>query len=145
MKSSGNYLWINGAKAGPFTFGQLKAMWQNGQITGETHFWSDDLSGWQMLGLRIEDKIAEEKCQTQNIFQVRQEPAYVPRPGDIVCPNTHCHYCGPPKKVARGSAILGILLMFFFVLPGVLYLMFMSGYNYVCPKCGMHLRSGPHT
>ena len=64
-------------------------------------------------------------------------------PGDIICPNPHCGYIGPPKKEARGSMIVAILLFFLFVLPGLIYMVVMSRYNYVCPRCGVHIRGGP--
>jgi hypothetical protein len=61
--------------------------------------------------------------------------------GDIVCPNPRCNYAGPPKKEARASTAAGCLLMFFFLLPGILYFMFKNGYRYLCPKCGTQIRS----
>jgi hypothetical protein len=68
-------------------------------------------------------------------------PPGVRRPGDIICPNPNCRYEGPPRKVARGSALVGILLLFLFILPGILYLVFMQGYRYYCPKCGLQIRN----
>ena len=59
---------------------------------------------------------------------------------DIICPNPNCGYVGPPKKVARGSCLIGLFLCLFFLLPGILYFMFKSGYRYICPKCGMQIR-----
>jgi hypothetical protein len=68
-------------------------------------------------------------------------PPRVRRPGDIICPNPNCHYEGPPKKEARGSVLVGIILLLFFLLPGILYFIFMDGYRYNCPKCGLQIRS----
>ena len=65
-------------------------------------------------------------------------------PGDIICPNPQCGYIGPPKKEARGSLLVAILLCFLFLLPGLIYMIAMSGYNYVCPRCGVHIRGGRH-
>ena len=67
--------------------------------------------------------------------------AAVRRPGDIICPNPNCRYQGPPIKVARGSILLGLILLLFFILPGVLYFIFMQGYRYSCPKCGLQVKS----
>lgn len=72
MKPTGNYVWINGEKSGPFTTGQLKHMWQIGQLTGETPYWCDGLSDWIMLGLRVEDKILEDNYQAQKAAQAAQ-------------------------------------------------------------------------
>jgi hypothetical protein len=68
-------------------------------------------------------------------------PPRVHKSGDTICPNPNCHYEGPPRKVARGSVLVGIVLLFFFLLPGILYLIFMQGYRYYCPKCGLQIRS----
>ena len=54
---------------------------------------------------------------------------------EIICPNANCGYQGKVKKKARGSIIAGIILCFIFLLPGILYFIFMQGYRYYCPKC----------
>lgn len=61
------------------------------------------------------------------------------RPGDIICPNGNCGYTGAAQRRARGSIVVGLLLCCCFLLPGILYFMFMSGYRYYCPKCGIQL------
>jgi hypothetical protein len=58
-----------------------------------------------------------------------------PKSGEIVCPNPNCGYVGRPNKIARGSTIIGILLLLCWILPGVIYFMFFSGYRYCCPRC----------
>ena len=62
-----------------------------------------------------------------------------PRELKIICPNPRCGYVGPPLRVARGSTLAGLVLLLFFVLPGVLYFMFKSGYRYNCPQCGLQI------
>lgn len=57
----------------------------------------------------------------------------------IICPNPNCGYTGPPKKIARGSTLVGCILFLIMILPGLLYFVFKGGYRYVCPKCGMQL------
>ena len=57
----------------------------------------------------------------------------------MICPNVNCGYKGEAKKTARGSTAVGLLLCCFFLLPGILYFMFKSGYRYSCPKCGMQI------
>ncbi len=64
-------------------------------------------------------------------------PALVGR--KFVCPNPKCDYAGKARRVARGSLLLGILLCFFFLFPGLLYFMFKSGYRYYCPVCGIQI------
>ena len=71
----------------------------------------------------------------------KRHPLSVHGFGGIVCPNPHCGYVGKPIKKGRGSVLVMIALLFIMVLPGVLYTLFMSGYDYFCPACGMKLRS----
>jgi hypothetical protein len=58
---------------------------------------------------------------------------------EIICPNPNCIYKGIPKRQARGSFLIGLILCLFFLVPGILYFMFKSGYRYYCPKCGMQI------
>jgi hypothetical protein len=75
----------------------------------------------------------------RNAINTNVASASVRRPGDISCPNANCHYQGPPRKMARGSVLVGLLLLLFFIIPGVFYFMFMRGYRYYCPKCGLQI------
>ena len=59
----------------------------------------------------------------------------------IICPNTNCRYRGLPKRIPRGNVFIGLFLCLFFLLPGVLYFIFKGGYRYVCPRCGMQVRT----
>jgi hypothetical protein len=59
----------------------------------------------------------------------------------IICPNQNCGFQGEPKKKARGSLIVGFVLCFFFLVPGLIYFMLRSGYTYLCPKCGLQISS----
>ena len=63
------------------------------------------------------------------------------RMGEIICPNSNCGYRGEPKKDPRGSTAVGCLLCLFFLLPGILYFMFKGGYRYICPKCGLQIKT----
>lgn len=53
-----------------------------------------------------------------------------------ICQNPNCGYHGPMKKKARGSWVLLVVLFLLWILPGLIYLMFFSGYQYNCPRCG---------
>jgi hypothetical protein len=57
----------------------------------------------------------------------------------IICPNTNCGYKGPAKAKPRGSTFIGLFLCLFFLLPGLIYFTFKSGYRYSCPKCGLQI------
>lgn len=60
---------------------------------------------------------------------------------NIICPNPNCGFKGPAQRKARGSILIGFVLLCFFILPGLLYFMFKGGYRYSCPKCGMQISS----
>jgi hypothetical protein len=57
----------------------------------------------------------------------------------MICPNMNCKYEGKPQREARGSILVGCFLCLLFLLPGVLYFMFMGGYRYYCPKCKLQI------
>ena len=59
----------------------------------------------------------------------------------IICPNPQCGYQGPSQRLPRGSTLVGCILLIFFIIPGIFYFMLKSGYRYVCPKCGLQVRS----
>jgi hypothetical protein len=59
----------------------------------------------------------------------------------IICPNMNCGYRGRAKRKGKGSIIVAIILFFFGILPGIIYIACKSGYNYFCPNCGMFIRS----
>ncbi len=65
----------------------------------------------------------------------------VPMDGEVICSNPNCGFVGVPEKKSRGSTIVLIVLLFIAVLPGILYLIFASGHDYFCPRCGAKLRS----
>ena len=58
---------------------------------------------------------------------------------DMICPYPNCHYEGRPKRQARGLLLVGLWLCGFFLLPGILYFLFNSGFRYFCPRCKMQI------
>lgn len=55
-------------------------------------------------------------------------------PGGFICPN--CGTCAWPKKVARGSFLLEVVLWLCFLLPGFIYSMWrLTTKQKVCPSC----------
>ena len=62
--------------------------------------------------------------------------------GSIICPNPNCGYQGRPKRIARGSMLVAVLLGFFFIIPALLYMLIYSGYRYECPRCGNEIKTG---
>ena len=86
---------------------------------------------------------AKERILAGTTARIPTEPKGV-RPGEIICRNVNGGFIGKPKKVARGSLVVGIIFTLLFILPGLLYFVFMAGYNYICPRCGLHIRGGTH-
>jgi DNA-directed RNA polymerase subunit RPC12/RpoP len=59
----------------------------------------------------------------------------------IICPNPNCGFKGLAKAKSRGSNFVLIVLLFFFIIPGILYMLFKGGYTYSCPNCGIQIGS----
>jgi hypothetical protein len=58
----------------------------------------------------------------------------------IICPNPNCGYRGPGDRQSKGSGVIAVLLLLLWILPGLLYILFWSGYVVKCPQCGMKVR-----
>jgi hypothetical protein len=92
-------------------------MWQSGSITSNTLYWFEGAESWQplvQLASMLDRNRDALRQQTQRPTQARLNK------GDIICPNPHCGYVGPPKKEARGSVIVTLFLCFLFLLPGLI-------------------------
>ena len=55
MNSVTHYILTGDERKGPFTIGQLQAMWNSGQVTSETQHWMDGYSEWLPLDFIRED------------------------------------------------------------------------------------------
>jgi len=53
---------------------------------------------------------------------------------EVRCPV--CQSSSPPAEAKKGSALVLFVLLLLWILPGVIYWIFCSGYAYVCPECG---------
>jgi predicted RNA-binding Zn-ribbon protein involved in translation (DUF1610 family) len=59
----------------------------------------------------------------------------------IMCLNPHCGYLGPVKIRKHGDEILGwFMVLFCFLIIGIVYLMFYCYPTYHCAKCGTFLQ-----
>ena len=69
-----------------------------------------------------------------------------PPPGGIICPNPNCRFVGMPLVYSTGgsSGCLGLALLFFGILPGVLYFALSPAAVSMaqCPQCRVVL--GPY-
>ena len=43
------YLMLHEQRAGPYTIGQLRSMWQSGAVTTQTQYWFEGAESWQPL------------------------------------------------------------------------------------------------
>jgi hypothetical protein len=66
----------------------------------------------------------------------RQHAVWGPSINYAYPPCTVCGFRGPPMKVAKGSALIAVVLLLIAIVPGLLYMIFFSGHKYVCAKCG---------
>ena len=136
------YYVLNGEHIlGPYTIGQLRAMWNTGNITGQTMHCKEGDEHWLPLSKILHHLEPTQTQQSQNLVQELRVKGPIKsfNPNKIICPNPNCCYEGPAKKKARGSFIVGCILCFFFILPGILYFIFKSGYRYYCPACNVQL------
>jgi hypothetical protein len=60
----------------------------------------------------------------------------------VLCPNQSCGYRGPGDRRPRASLLVFFLLLFFGIVPGLIYVVAMSGHTLSCPRCGMDVRRG---
>jgi GYF domain 2 len=60
------YIIQNGEANGPYTIGQLRAMWNSGAITGETLYCQEGWSEWLPLSTMIEDLEPSASVPSQN-------------------------------------------------------------------------------
>jgi chromate transport protein ChrA len=60
---------------------------------------------------------------------------------EIICPNVNCGYKGVANKESRGSWIAAFILLWLFVLPGLIYIIFFQGFRVKCPKCNLQVSS----
>lgn len=58
----------------------------------------------------------------------------------VICPNTQCGYTGPSMKKQNGSMLILILLILFWILPGIIYYALCMKTNLTCPRCGIKIR-----
>ena len=57
----------------------------------------------------------------------------------MICANPNCGFVGVPKKQGKGSTAVLIILLLFWILPGLIYLVVYYGCNVKCPRCGMKM------
>ena len=82
-----------------------------------------------------------EKLAKNNIAKQNLTPSSVAIQKNIICPNPNCGYKGIGIAKSKADTGAGLLLLLFFVIPGILYFLFASGCHYNCPKCGMRAAS----
>lgn len=74
----------------------------------------------------------------ENIGTKPEKPATVIPRGEIQCPYCHANI-KPKSKTVEGSTVaIAIILLCFFIIPGIIYIIWDSSRKQ-CPKCHMIL------
>jgi hypothetical protein len=71
-------------------------------------------------------------------------PAIPAGPDPIFCPNPNCGYRGRGRRRPKGSTVVLVVLLLCGVLLGILYAIFTSGDEILCPRCGIKVREERH-
>lgn len=51
-----------------------------------------------------------------------------------ICSN--CGYSGKPVKESKGNILIAIILLIFFIIPGIIYIIWLlSNRKFICPQC----------
>lgn len=108
--------------------GQLETpfIWRESVVCAECH------ARLSPAGAKITTPFAQ-------MAHVKTNPPALP---DYIGSRRACPVCGStgtPIRKAKGSSGVMILLLLLWIIPGILYAIFMSGYVFVCPKCGAKL------
>jgi len=69
------YALLNEQQTGPYTRGQLSAMWKSGSVTGSTLIWYEGLTEWIPISSIEEDLLAETKPQISPLTPPQQQRA----------------------------------------------------------------------
>jgi len=112
---------------------QAVSRWRRLPEAERVRYW-ESLSSAQQAQFQAIDAVLPTSIQPVASSTVNGE-------GTVICPNANCGYQGVPRREPRGNTGIGCLLLFFFLVPGILYFMFRSGYRYVCPRCGVQIRT----
>ena len=56
--------------------------------------------------------------------------------GSVIC--RACGYCGKGRKIDGVQALLVVVLLLFFIIPGIAYLIYLGYWKGSCPTCGKH-------
>ena len=88
------------------------------------------------------DEVAEELDGRTAKDSPTARPVPIPiARGQVICSNPNCGQRVRPKKKARANAFLAIILLLFLLVPGIIYVLLRSGYQYFCPVCGAQIGS----
>lgn len=82
------FIWQDEQQKGPFTMGQLRSMWANGQLTVNDFYWMEGMQDWSAL--------AELREELELIRQTAEPPPlpFMPPPLPITPAGMACPYCG---------------------------------------------------
>jgi DNA-directed RNA polymerase subunit RPC12/RpoP len=134
------YILQNDQTKGPYTIGQLRSMWSNGAITGDTFYCKEGYGEW--LRLRgIADQLESVSPVAQHMSKAA--PALSPQTangGGIACPHCGSHSVGKVRGLQGfGEVSIDLILCFLCLIPGIVYYIYMESVPY-CSGCGRRVR-----
>ena len=144
--SSGTFRMSRGGQEfGPFSLNELAAFVQQGRLVASDLLWTDGWAEWRLAGsisnLFPQPSPLDQLAQATSGQARRASPRHRPiGPDGIICPNPHCGYRGTAIRRRKGSIALLVILLLFWLLPGIIYAFAYNGYSLICPRCGMKVR-----
>jgi hypothetical protein len=110
------YLWLNNQQTGPYTFGQILAMWKSGTVTAQTQYWTEGQTEWEQLIAMADlfDKPASKMPIPQAVVKPAASSSKIKQRPKWWIVTTHVMTSGfaiPIVAVALGAVLIGVLGM----------------------------------
>jgi hypothetical protein len=126
------YLLLNSEQKGPYTIGQLRAMWRSGAVTSDTQYWEDGLTEWLPVST-LADQLDAPEPQSRPLQQLYTAPS------GRKCPHCGSHQVGKVRGLQGfGEVVIFIILFCCFLIPGFIYYIYIESVPY-CSGCGRRL------
>jgi hypothetical protein len=78
--------------------------------------------------------------QNHDAVDLIADEAFLTARNPIICPNVNCGFKGEGVKKPMGNGLIAVILLLFFIVPGIIYMIVYSGFTLSCPHCGVKVR-----